>query len=71
MIVSNSTCIKCGQELSKQDFEILAKKVGRKPFTLYRIGRGIIQPSAKLAVEIETHTGGLIRKEDLRPDIFK
>ena len=57
-------------DLAKEDLEILAKKVGRKPFTLYRIGKGLVQAGPALCVLIEKESGGLIRKEDLRPDIF-
>lgn len=59
------------KELSQEDLETLAKNVNRKPYTLYRIGLGLIRPGAALCVAIEQHTGGMIKKADLRPDLFR
>ena len=57
-------------DLSKEDLESLAKRVGKNPDHLYLIARGHRQAGALLAVALEEQSGGIIKKGDLRPDLW-
>lgn len=47
-----------------------AKGVGTSVAYLYQLAGGHRSPSTKLAQKIETVSGGLVRKEVLRPDVW-
>jgi len=48
----------------------LARKVGISKTWMSLLTSGRQVPSAELSHSIERHTGGLVGRQDLRPDLF-
>ncbi|MCI1050038.1 helix-turn-helix domain-containing protein [Stenotrophomonas maltophilia] len=49
----------------------MAARTGVAIRTLYMIARGHKLPGARLCSRLEAYTNGAVRREDLRPDIFR
>lgn len=58
------------QYLKDADPVALAKAAKTKQVYLTHVARGYSKASYKLAIRIETATGGKVSRHDLRPDIF-
>ena len=50
--------------------EYVLNRCGVKLGTLRNISYGSVQASPKLAKNLEKHSNGLIKKEEVRPDIW-
>ncbi len=48
----------------------LALAVGKSADYLWQVGKGIKTPGAKLAQAIHDATGGIVRRSELRPDLW-
>lgn len=49
----------------------MAARVGTTVRTLYMVARGHKLAGARLCARLEAYTDGAVRREDLRPDIFR
>ncbi len=58
------------KSVKREERERLAIAVGSSVAYFHQIAGGHRKPSARLCVMLETHSNGLIKKEDLRPDYF-
>lgn len=54
----------------KPERQRIASECGVRPVYLYQLAIGFRRPSPQLARALEQATGGALRKEALRPDVF-
>ena len=48
----------------------LAKKAGTKYVYLTQIASGFRKPSGRLTLLLEHHSGGMLSRQELRPDLY-